>query len=137
LQPPPADQVAFERDFAACANAVAAGERQFQSSTGAVVAGAVGTVAAVDVLAGAAAFTTVGGSSALAATGVGLLVLVPVATYTMSSARRRRNEREIQNAMTECLAQRGHTVSGWERLSRTEAASVSVVTPTQRAAAAE
>ena len=102
-----------------------------------MVAGAVGTVAAVDVLAGAAAFTTVGGSTALAATGVGLLVLVPVATYTMSSARRRRNEREIQSAMTECLAQRGHTVASWERLSRAEAASVSVVTPTQRAAAAE
>lgn len=132
LQPPPADQVAFERDFTVCAEAVAAGERNFEGSTSAVVVGAVGGVAAVEVLSGAAAATAVGGSAGLAVTGVGLLVVVPLTTYALSSARRRRNERDIQEAMTACLGQKGHTVADWTRLARRDATSLALVTPTTR-----
>jgi hypothetical protein len=134
VQPPPFDQAAFERAFASCASAVSAGERNFGQSTSAAVVGAAGTVATVEVLGGAAAATTVGGGGALAATGVGLLVLVPLTTYALSSARRRKNEREVQTAMTSCLAPQGYIVTSWNRLSQREAAVLTVVTPTRAAA---
>lgn len=130
-QPPPNDQVVFEGDFSACASAVAAGERNFGSSGSAVAVGAVGTVVTVQVLGGAASATAVGGSATLAATGVGLIIAVPMATYALSSSRRARNEREVQSAMTECLAQRGHTIVSWTRISRGGAATL-MATPTRR-----
>lgn len=133
VQPPAVDQAAFERDFAACSTAVAEGERDFSHSKGAVVVGAVGSVAAAQTLGSAAAATAVGGSTALAATGVGLVLLIPFATYTLSKSRRQRNEREIQDAMTACLAQSGHTVASWTRVSRRDAASLTAVTPTRQA----
>lgn len=132
VQPPVVDQVAFEREFAACSAAVAEGERDFTHSKSAVVVGTVGGVAAVQTLGGAAAATAVGGSTALAATGLGLVLLVPFATYTLSKSRRQRNERDIQEAMTACLAQTGHSVASWTRVSRKDAASLTAVTPTQQ-----
>jgi hypothetical protein len=50
----------------------------------------------------------------------------------LSSARRRRNERDIQEAMTACLGQKGHTVADWTRLARRDATSLALVTPTTR-----
>lgn len=134
VQPLPNDQAAFEADFSACASAVAAGERNFRSSGSAVAVGAVGTVATVQVLGGVASAAAVGGSAALVATGVGLIVAVPLATYALSSSRRAKNEREVQSAMTECLAQRGHTIASWTRVSRGDATTLTV-TPTRPAAA--
>ncbi len=128
VQPPPIDQAAFEVDFSTCASAVAAGARNFRRSGGAVAVGAVGTVGGVQVL-GAAALGVTG--TTLAATGIGLAVAVPMATYGLTRARRARNEREVQNAMTECLAERGHTIASWTRVSRGDATTLTV-TPTRR-----
>ena len=133
LKPPSPDQAAFERDFNGCATEDAAGKRNFQGGLAPLVAAGVGGVAATSVLSGAAAgATTVGAGAGLAATGVGIILLIPVATYTLSSRRRKKNEHEIQKAMNECLAQRGHAVSGWTRLSRREAAAMTTqTTPTR------
>lgn len=130
VQPPPVDQGAFGREFSACGSEVAAGRRNFGQSPSAAVVGAVGTVAAVQVLSGVGATAAVGGGATLAATGVGLIVLVPIATYRLSSARRRRNETAIQEAMTACLAERGYTVTSWVRMSRQDALASAIVTPT-------
>ncbi len=132
VQPPAENQAAFERDFAIRSTAVARGERNFGHSTGAVVVGTVGGAAGVHILGGVAAAASVGGSGVLGATGVGLLLLVPVATYNLSKSRRDRNEREIQTAMTACLAQRGYSVVSWTRTSPENAASLANVTPTHQ-----
>jgi hypothetical protein len=132
LKPPAQDQAAFEREFNACATDVAAGKRNFQRGPAPLVAAGVGGVAATSVLSGAAAgATTVGATGGLAATGVGIILLIPVATYTLSSKRRQKNEREIQKAMNACLAQSGHAVSGWTRLSHRDVAALT--TPTRAA----
>ena len=130
VEPPPNDQAVFQADFSLCASAVAAGRQNFRRSGGAVAVGVVGGVGVVQV-AGAAALGA--GGTTLAATGVGLVVVVPLATYGLTSARRAKNEREIQNAMTECLAERGHTVASWTRVSRGD--TTLTVTPTRRARA--
>jgi hypothetical protein len=132
LKPAPQDQAAFERDFGACATDVAAGKRNFRAGPAPFVAAGVGGAAATSVLGGAAAgATTVGAAGGLAATGVGIVLLIPVATYKLSSDRRKKNEREIQKAMNACLAQSGHAVSGWTRLSHKDTAALT--TPTRPA----
>lgn len=111
------DQAAFDSEFAACATDVAAGRRNFEGGAAPIVAAGVGGVAATSVLGGAATgATTVGAGGGLAATGAGILLLIPLATYKLSTDRRRRNEQEVQKAMSACLAQRGFAVSGWRRL---------------------
>jgi len=132
VRPPPVDAAAFERDFAACASTVAMEKRNFGQSGKAVVAGAVGGAAAVPILGGAAAASQFGNAgTALAASGLGLVMLVPAMTYSLSASRRRRNEQAIQQAMTACLAQNGHTVAAWSLVPRGSAAPTTTLTPTQ------
>jgi hypothetical protein len=133
VRPPPADSVTFEREFDACAAAVGAGKRNFRQSGGAIAVGGVGGVAAVQVLSAAAAAGSLGASAttALAASGVGLVMVVPLMTYSLSSSRRRHNEQEIQKAMTECLAPSGYTVTTWTLIPRRDAASAPTLTPTR------
>lgn len=134
LSPPAGDPAAFERDFADCATATAAGKRNFQGGPAPLVAAGVGGAAGASMLSGAAAgLTTVGAGAGLAATGVGVILLVPVATYKLSSGRRKKNEREVQKAMDACLAQAGHSVSGWRRLSSRDAEAIALRTPTRPA----
>lgn len=137
LSTPVSDPALYERDFGDCSSRVAAGERAFGNSPAAAAVGTVGSIAAVQTLSGVATTAAVGSSAPLALAGVGLVILVPVATYRLSSARRSRNEREVQRAMTECLAQRGYFVSGWSLVSRARARDLTTVTPTQSPAPAE
>lgn len=135
MQPPPADRAKFEREFADCSSAVAAGRRSFGQSGSAIAVGGVGGVAAVPVVGAAASAASLGGAfpTAMAASGVALVMLVPLMTYSLSSARRTRNEQEIQGAMTACLAQNGQTVSAWSRVTPRDAASMTTLTPTRPA----
>lgn len=130
ISPPPADRTAFEGELSACASEVASGQRDFKPSAAAVAAGGVGGAAAVPVLGGAVAATSAGGGAytALAASAVGLVLLVPVMTYSLSASRRGKNEQAVQQAMTKCLARSGRTVSGWTLVPRQPIASAESLT---------
>lgn len=131
---PATDQALLEHDFTTCATDVAADTANFRGGRAPMVAAGVGGAAATSVLSGAATgATTVGAGAGLAATGVGIIVLIPVATYALSSARRKKNERAVQTAMNACLAERGHAVVGWKRLSGRQAAVVTLRSPTRAA----
>ena len=134
LQPPAADQADLERAFASCANRVAAGERHFGGGgvTTAVAAGA-GTLAAGEMLGLGALYGAydAAGAGILAATGVGIAILVPLGTLQMTRSRRAGNERAVQGLMSACLQEAGYHVQSWSRVD--PAAPTTLATPTRRA----
>ena len=140
----PADQAMFETAFNVCSGEVAAGRREsFRSGRGGSAAGgmAVGGAAALAVGASAAAGAGAGlGGGAMAATAgglglaAGLVVLAPLAFYGISRIQRANKEREIQTAMSTCLAEEGYVIDDW-RVVRGDAAGLA--SPTRAAPVAE
>lgn len=124
LQPPATDQAALEREFQACAAQVAAGEGRFGGNVTTAVVGGAGVLATGEVVGGAVLATAWGaaGAGALAATGVGMVILLPLGTLQMSRSRRAHNERDVQTAMAACMDRAGYHVASWTRVSPQDAA---------------
>jgi hypothetical protein len=133
LQPPPADQAAAEAAFDHCSVEVAGGARHFGGNATTAVVGSAGAVATGEVLGSAAVAGAYGvaGAGAFAATGVGLLILVPIGTLQLSKHRRASNERDVQAAMTSCMQEAGYHVASWTRLSAEQVRSARMRTPTR------
>lgn len=133
LQPPAADQVAFEQAFRLCADDVAAGKRSnFQASRAATATGIIGTVGGAQMVAGGASALSIGGAG-VAVAGLGVLMLTPVAIYGLSRAKRARAEKEIKQAMSACLAEDGYVVADWRRLKDADGAAGALATPVKAA----
>lgn len=113
----PADQAAFETAFNVCSAEVAAGRREsFRSGRGGSAAGglAVGGVAAIATAGTAMAGTGLMASAAAAAgLTIGMAVFAPLAIYGVSRVQRASKEREIQTAMSTCLAKEGYVIDDW------------------------
>ena len=134
----PADQAAFEVAFNVCSGEVAAGRREsFRSGRGGSAAGgiAIGGVAAVATAGTAMAGTGLMASAAAAAgLTIGMAVFAPLAIYGVSRVQRANKEREIQTAMSTCLAEEGYVIDDW-RVVRDEAGGLA--SPTRAAPVAE
>ena len=134
----PVDQAAFEVAFNVCSGEVASGRRaSFRSGRGGSAAGglAVGGVAAVATAGTAMAGTGLRASAAAAAgLTIGMAVFAPLAIYGVSRVQRANKEREIQTAMSTCLAEEGYVIDDW-RVARDEAGGLA--SPTRAAPVAE
>lgn len=134
----PVDQAMFEVAFNVCSGEVASGRRaSFRSGRGGSAAGglAVGGVAAVATAGTAMAGTGLMASAAAAAgLTIGMAVFAPLAIYGVSRVQRANKEREIQTAMSTCLAEEGYVIDDW-RVVRDEAGGLA--SPTRAAPVAE
>lgn len=134
----PVDQAMFEVAFNVCSGEVASGRRaSFRSGRGGSAAGglAVGGVAAVATAGTAMAGTGLMASAAAAAgLTIGMAVFAPLAIYGVSRVQRANKEREIQTAMSTCLAEEGYVIDDW-RVVRDEAGGMA--SPTRAAPVAE
>lgn len=115
----PADQAAFDKDYAECGRLLVEGKLD---SSGRVASAGVGaaTGAGVAVAGGALASSTVPAVGAALASAT--VVLLPFAViggaWGMARMKRAKKEKAIKTAMTGCLAERGHQVSGWAKADR-------------------
>ncbi|WP_332641345.1 hypothetical protein [Brevundimonas sp.] len=113
----PADQAAFETAFNVCSAEVAAGRREsFRSGRGGSAAGGMAIGGAAAIATGASAASGAGmlaGTAAGAGLAIGLVVFAPLAIIGVSYIQRANKEREIQTAMTTCLAEEGYIVDDW------------------------
>jgi hypothetical protein len=113
----PADQAAFESAFNVCSAEVAAGRRDsFRSGRGGSAAGGMALGGAAALATGASAASGAGmlaGMAAGAGLAIGLVVFAPLAIVGVSHIQRANKEREIQTAMTTCLAEEGYVVDDW------------------------
>jgi hypothetical protein len=106
------------------------------TSDGRLASGAAGAAAGATTLAvGSAAASGAGLYGGMAVAGATLVALPFVAiggAYGMAKARQKRKERAIQTAMAGCLAERGFTVSGWQRKGKIIPARKAVPTAIQK-----
>ena len=119
LAVPAADQVAFNAAVSDCATLLAQGKL---TSDGRLASGAAGVAASGAALAtGTALASSAGMFGGLAVAGA-TLVLLPFAAvggaFAMAKAKRAKKEAALQTAMTGCLGERGHTVTGWQQTGR-------------------
>ncbi|MDI1327687.1 MAG: hypothetical protein PSV23_12920 [Brevundimonas sp.] len=117
MSQPPTDQAAFETAFNVCGAEVAAGRREsFRSGRGGSAAGGMAIGGAAALATGASAASG-GGMLAASAAGaglaIGLVVFAPLAIIGVSHIQRANKEREIQAAMTACLAEEGYVIDDW------------------------
>lgn len=119
IAPPPADVAVYEAAFAQCSADVASGRRSsFRDGRatsgfgGAAIGGVAGVAAAGSAASGGGMLAGVAAGAGLMA---GLIIVTPLAIYGLSRSERARKEREIQEAMTACLAEEGYVVTGWVR----------------------
>lgn len=116
LAVPAPDQVAFNAAVSDCATLLAQGKL---TSDGRLASGAAGAAAGGAALAtGTALASSAGMFGGLAVAGA-TIVLLPFAAvggaYAMAKAKRAKKEAAIQTAMTGCLGERGHNVTGWQQ----------------------
>jgi len=113
----PADQAAFEAAFNVCSAEVASGRREsFRSGRGGSAAGGLAIGGAAALATGASAASGAGmlaGAAGAAGLAAGLIVLAPLAIFGVSRIQRANKEREIQTAMTTCLAEEGYIIDDW------------------------
>lgn len=125
LSPPEAAlDIAFESAFHTCVNNLNGGLQTASYSSGATtaagIAAGVGTAATVSVTGGAAAAAIpISGAAA------GTIILVPIAVgygavRGVAVLRRNGQERRIQAALTQCMAQSNYVIIGWRELSKGE-----------------
>jgi len=123
LTVPPPDQRALDQATADCSALYVAGKLdqngRLASAGGAAGAGA--TAAAVGG-ATAAAVAGYGGLAVAAATIVLLPFAVVGGAVGMAKVKRAKKEKAIKIALAGCLKERGYDVTGWERLSKADAA---------------
>ena len=125
LASPPASTVALDASTAECTELLVAGKLD---QNGRLASGAAGVAAggAIAVAGGAAATSAglAGGMAVASAT----VVLIPFAAlggaWGMAKMKRAKKENAIKAAMSGCLKERGHEVTGWEKTGRKVAKAV-------------
>ena len=129
----PADQAAYEAAFAVCSEQVAAGRREsFREGRGGSALGGAAIGGGAAIITGATAASgagMLGGVAAGAGLAVGAVIFLPLAFWGVSRVQRANKEREIQTAMTACLAEEGYAVQEW----RVEREVGTLTSPTQAA----
>ena len=117
---PTAEQkAAFDQDFRACSDMLIAGKLDRSGKLASAGAGA--AVGAATVAGGAAAASSAGLYTGMAVLGAALIaapVLALGGAWGMARAKRGKKEKVIKEAMTGCLAERGHQVTGWDKTGR-------------------
>ena len=110
----PADQAAFEADYAACNKLLVEGKLDTSGRVASAGAGAA-TGAGVAVAGGALATSTVPavGAAIASATVVALPFVAIAGAWGMAKAKRAKKEKAIKTAMAGCLNERGYQVAGW------------------------
>jgi hypothetical protein len=129
LAAPAADQSAFSGSVSECGTLLAEGKL---TSDGRLASGAAGAAVSGATLAlGSAAASSAGMFGGMAVAGA-TIILLPFAAiggaWGMAKAKRNKKEAAIQTAMSGCLAERGHQVTGWQQVGK--------VVPVKKAAAA-
>ena len=119
LAAPAADGAAFDAAVAECGTLLAQGKL---SSEGRLASGVAGVAASGATLAaGSAAASSAGLFGGMAVAGA-TIILLPFAAVGgaigMAKAKRKKKERAIQTAMSGCLAERGHEVTGWQQVGK-------------------
>lgn len=109
-------QAKFEADARECRDLLVAGK--LDSSGKLASAGAGAAAGAATAIGGAALASSAGlyGGMAVASATVVLLPFAAVGgAWMMAKAKRSKKEKAIQRVMAGCLADRGHTILGWEK----------------------
>lgn len=110
----PADQAEFDASYATCRELLVAGKLDANGRLGSGAAGA--AAGATTMALGSAAATSAGlygGMAVASATIVAIPFVALASAWGMAKIKKTRKEKAIQAAMTGCLAERGHKVTGW------------------------
>lgn len=115
----PADATAYQAALEECRGRL---EDPNLVATGAVnvVEGAATTYAVGGVALAAGAGSTGSIASATSAAGAAMVVALPLSIYLISRTNRARQERRIQRAMNECMADRGYQIVSWQRVANAD-----------------
>lgn len=147
LSAPPADAQAYEAQWMACRDQIAADSKK-GSERVASAAGGAAVGAGAGVAAGAAASgATYGTLGAAAAAGAAVLAVVPVfglaGAWGLSKIKKTKKERAIKEATAHCLTEAGYRVDGWRVMSKKEVRAIAAAgaadssAPEQQAATSE
>lgn len=124
----PADAAAYEAQWLACREQVAASIKAGSGRAASAVGGAavgVGSAAAVGAAASTATYATYG--AAMAALGA-TIIMAPVAAlggaWGVSKIKKTKKERAIKAATAECLAKAGYSVEKWRVMKKQEVRAV-------------
>ena len=123
LSAPPADQAAFEKDYAECRELLVAGKLDTNGRLASAGAGA--AAGAATVAGGAAAASGAGlytGAAVLGATIIALPFVAVGGAWAMARIKRGKKEKAIQNALAGCLSERGHQIVGWSKAKKVKKA---------------
>ena len=114
---PPSDPAAAEAALATCRTLVAQGRRSnfANGATTAVIGAGAAYAAGATVMSGAGA-SLAGTAGAASAAAIAMPVVGIVAIVAVSRHKRNRREKEINGAMSDCLAEHGHSVADWRRV---------------------
>lgn len=114
------NQQAFEASYATCQQLLVQGKLDQNGRSSSLGGGAAAGATTAAVGAGTAA--AIGGYGGLAAASA-TVILLPFAiiggAWGMAKMKRAKKEKAIQAAMTGCLKERGHDISGWQRAGKT------------------
>lgn len=121
LAAPVPDRAAFANDYRTCQQLVAAGHRSdFKVKAVAATAGTAGALGTGAILAPATMTIGAGGGAGMAAAAVAMPVVGVLAAFGISRAIRGGKEKKQRQAMSDCLAEYGYTVDGWNKLGKRE-----------------
>ena len=113
------DQAAFDQAYATCTQLLVTGKLDQSGKLASAGVGAAASGAAM--AAGPASAAAVAGYSGLAVLGATIVLLPFVAiggAVGMAKMKRAKKEKAIKTAMTGCLAERGYTVTSWEKVAK-------------------
>lgn len=128
----PASEEAYQAQFSACQQDIAAGTNRRSDRAASAVGGAAAGAGA-SLAAGAAAsgtYATMGGAmAALGATVIAAPIALIAGAWGISKIKKSQKERAIKTAMAECLADAGYSVADFRVMSKREVRSLAGVAP--------
>jgi len=120
LQAAPADEAAYKLAYTDCRTQVASGKlyRRDTLASGGVGAAAGVATGAVGAAAASSATGFLTGAAVLGATIMATPVVAVVGAWGAAKSRKLKKERAMQEAIAQCLGERGYQVAGWVRAKR-------------------
>lgn len=111
----PADQAEFDASYATCRQLLVAGKLDANGRLGSGAAGAAagGATMALGSAAATSAGLYGGGMAIASATIVAIPFVALAGAWGMAKIKKTKKEKAVQAAMTGCLEERGHKVTGW------------------------
>ena len=125
----PASQADFDAAYANCHKLMVEGKLDSNGRLGSAATGAAATAATA--VAGGMAASSAGlyaGAAVASATVVALPFVAIAGAFSMAKIKRGKKERAIKTAMTGCLDQHGHKVTGWTRAKKVAASGAAPAT---------